>query len=188
MAERKEDQRAATSQPANAPAPEERRTALKMLVTVGGLAYAGALAVPAGQFLMSNAEGGATGGRWIKVGKLGDLTPGVPKRLRVIADQRDAFTVTKNEELGSVWLVRDGDKVHALSATCPHLGCSVDLNADQKSFGCPCHTSKFKTDGAFESGPSPRGMDALETRVTGDVVEINFKRFRQGVSEKEEVA
>jgi cytochrome b6-f complex iron-sulfur subunit/menaquinol-cytochrome c reductase iron-sulfur subunit len=188
MAERKEDQRAATSPPANEPAPEERRSALKMLVTVGGLAYAGALAVPAGQFLMANGESAPAGGRWIKVGRLADLTPGTPKRLRVVADQRDAFTVTKNEELGSVWLLRDGDKVHALSATCPHLGCSIDLNADHKSFGCPCHTSRFKTDGSFESGPSPRAMDALETRVVGDAVEVNFRRFRQGITEKEEVA
>lgn len=167
-----------------------RRSALGTLVTLGGIAYAGALLVPGARFLAASGATSAGGGRWIKVGRLDDLEPGVPRRLRVIGDDKDAFTLTKDQELGSCWVVRDQKGgVRALSATCPHLGCAVDLNADQKSFGCPCHTSRFTIDGSFESGPSPRGMDPLDARVdtaTG-AVEVNFRRYRQGISDREEV-
>jgi cytochrome b6-f complex iron-sulfur subunit/menaquinol-cytochrome c reductase iron-sulfur subunit len=158
-------------------------------VTLGGLAYAGALAAPAACFLASASQGkGASNARWIKVGRLAELSEGVPTRVAVIGDERDAFTVTPNEMLGSVWLMRRGDEIKALSATCPHLGCSVDLNAEKKSFGCPCHASKFSLAGAAESGPSPRAMDPLGARVVDGWVEVDFRRYRQGIAEREEVS
>jgi hypothetical protein len=41
------------------------------------------------------------------------------------------------------------------------------------------------------AGPTPRDMDSLETRLVGDgderFVEVNFKKYRQGVPEREEI-
>lgn len=168
---------------------EPRRGALRVLVTLGGLAYAGVIAVPAIRFASSTGTPGADGGgraRWIRLGRLADLPAGEPRRYQVVGDERDAFTLTREQTLGSVWLVREGDKVRALSATCPHLGCSIDLGADKKSFGCPCHTSRFALAGKAESGPSPRDMDPLETRVVEGYVEVDFRRFRIGVTERKE--
>src|SRR5262249_61672744 len=116
------------------------------------------------------------------------LADGEHSRFAVIGDQRDAFTVTRDHMLGSVWVMRKGDTVRAFSATCPHLGCSVDLNADKKSFGCPCHASRFNLEGTPEAGPSPRALDPLTARVVGGVVEVDFRRYRQGISEREEVS
>jgi cytochrome b6-f complex iron-sulfur subunit/menaquinol-cytochrome c reductase iron-sulfur subunit len=172
--------------------PEERRGALKALIVLGGLAYAGALAAPGASFLAGTAGdgAGASGGhaRWIRVGRLDDLRPSEPRRLQLIGDERDAFTVTKDQMLGSVWVVREGDQVRAMSATCPHLGCAIDLGADRKSFGCPCHASRFALSGATEAGPSPRGMDALAARVVDGWVEVDFRRFRQGIVERQEIS
>lgn len=166
----------------------DRRGALRTLVLVGSAAYTGALVVPAARFLAGTAAGGgAAGGRWVRVARLADLAPGTPRRLAVIGDRRDAFTVSKREVLGSVWLVREGEDVRALSATCPHLGCSIDLGGDGKSFACPCHTSRFALSGAVESGPSPRGMDALAARVVDGFVEVDFRRYREGVPDRQEV-
>jgi menaquinol-cytochrome c reductase iron-sulfur subunit len=165
----------------------DRRRALRTLVTLGGVAYAGAITVPAVRFVAASAEDGQGRTRWLRVGRLDALPQGEPRRVVVVGDERDAYTVTKDQLLGSIWLVREGDKVRAMSAVCPHLGCSIDMNEDRKSFSCPCHTSRFSLAGAAESGPSPRGMDPLEVRVTSGVVEVNFKRFRQGIAERTEV-
>lgn len=168
---------------------EERRTALRALVTIGSLAYAGALAAPAAGFVTAtNGDAGQGRARWVRVGRLADLSPGgAPRRMQVIGDERDAFTITRGQMLGSVWVVREGDRVRAMSATCPHLGCSIDLNSDKQSFGCPCHASRFALSGVPEAGPSPRGLDPLEARVVDGFIEVDFRRFRQGTTEREEV-
>jgi menaquinol-cytochrome c reductase iron-sulfur subunit len=166
---------------------EERRTALRVLATASGLAYAGAIAVPAARFLASTGPAEAGGARWIRIGRLAELPSEVPRRMQVVGDEHDAFTVTRDERLGSVWVRREGEGVRALSATCPHLGCAVDLDADRKSFGCPCHTSTFALAGEVLAGPSPRGMDPLATRVVDGFVEVDFRHFRQGVTDREEV-
>jgi menaquinol-cytochrome c reductase iron-sulfur subunit len=164
-----------------------RRGALRSLVTLGTVAYAGALAAPAAAFLAGAAGGSGGGQRWLRVAALADLPNGQPHRVKVVGNERDAFTVTRDELLGSVWLIREGDRVRALSATCPHLGCAVDLSADRKSFGCPCHTSRFGLSGDAEAGPSPRGMDPLTVRIRDGVVEIDFRRYRQGITERKEL-
>ena len=164
-----------------------RRGALTALVVAGSAVYAGALAVPAYRFLHSDdAGGGGQKERWIRVGRLEALPEGKPTRLSIVGEERDAFNLTRGK-LGSVWVLRKGKEVRALSATCPHLGCSIDLGGDNKSFSCPCHTSRFSLDGKAEAGPSPRAMDELAVRVHEGFVEVDFRRFRQGVPNKVEV-
>jgi menaquinol-cytochrome c reductase iron-sulfur subunit len=187
----------AAPDPPDAPAPpgppgpgaaEGRRGAIRLLVTIGGLAYAGALAVPAARFLADPGGASASGERWIRVARLADLPEGEPRRLAVEGDERDAFTVTRGQILGSVWIERRGDTVRALSATCPHLGCAVDRDASGQGFACPCHTSRFGPDGEAIAGPSPRGMDPLAARIAGEWVEVDFRRFRQGVADRREAS
>jgi len=168
-----------------APEDSSRRGALKVLVTAGSVAYAGALAAAGASFVTSTG-GEASRERWLRSVRLDDLAEGQPRRVPMVGDARDAFTLTPAELLGSVWLVRQGGEVRALSATCPHLGCSIDLAADKKVFSCPCHTSNFAIDGATQSGPSPRAMDTLATRVKDGWVEVDFRKYRQGTAEKKE--
>ncbi|MEZ4295452.1 MAG: Rieske (2Fe-2S) protein [Polyangiaceae bacterium] len=186
MAESNDSNGAKGASPA-APEDESRRGALRVLVTAGSIAYAGTLAAVAGSFATGVAEGGGVRERWLRAVRLEDLPEGEPRRVAMVGDARDAFTVTPAEKLGSVWLIRKGTEVKAMSATCPHLGCAIDLFPDKHGFGCPCHTSAFGLDGATQSGPSPRGMDALATRVTDGWVEVDFRKFRQGTAEKKEV-
>ncbi|HHH11363.1 MAG TPA: Rieske (2Fe-2S) protein [Sorangium sp.] len=168
---------------------EPRRGALRTLVAAGGAVYAGALVVPALGYLNSttaNAAGGKE--RWMRVAPLNSIVDKKLTRVKITGDERDAFTISRNKTLGTVWVERDGTKVRALSAECPHLGCAIDLTGDGKGFACPCHTSRFALDGKSESGPSPRGMDQLSARVKNGWIEVDFRRFRQGVSERVEVA
>jgi menaquinol-cytochrome c reductase iron-sulfur subunit len=163
-----------------------RRGALRALVALGSVAYAGAIAVPATQFVIPSGGAGAGKERWIRVAKASDVTA-EPRRVQVVGDERDAFTVTKGQILGSIWIFREGEAMRAMSATCPHLGCSIDLNPDKKSFACPCHASRFALLGQPEAGPSPRAMDPLATRVEGGWLEVDFRRFRTGITERQEV-
>jgi len=59
-------------------------------------------------------------------------------------------------EARRICVVREGNKLAALSTTCTHLGCIVGL-ADT-GFACPCHGSRFDQDGAVIGGPAPKGL------------------------------
>jgi glycine/D-amino acid oxidase-like deaminating enzyme/nitrite reductase/ring-hydroxylating ferredoxin subunit len=59
---------------------------------------------------------------------------------------------------------RDDDgTVRAVSAVCTHLGCLVAFNPAERTWDCPCHGSRFATDGAVIEGPA---VDDLPTRDT----------------------
>ena len=55
----------------------------------------------------------------------------------------------------------DQGKVHVLAINCSHLGCSVALNATDKSFDCPCHGSRFHLDGTVRHGPAAYPLSNL---------------------------
>lgn len=153
----------------------------------GGTLGCGALAVPIARFVAAPAAQGGGTGRWIRTIRLDALRDGEAKRVALVADHRDAWTIERDVELGAVWLVRSGSSVRAWSTTCPHLGCSVDKASTAKGFYCACHDSSFDEAGKRQSGPSPRDLDTLDTRVEDGVVVVNFRRFRQGTPDKSAV-
>jgi glycine/D-amino acid oxidase-like deaminating enzyme/nitrite reductase/ring-hydroxylating ferredoxin subunit len=44
--------------------------------------------------------------------------------------------------------------VHAVRATCTHLGCLVRFNSAEQTWDCPCHGSRFTIDGSVLDGPA----------------------------------
>jgi menaquinol-cytochrome c reductase iron-sulfur subunit len=125
--------------------------------------------------------------RWLRVAKLEALDEEHPVAVPIVGEQRDAWTLEPNVRLGMVWLRRKGERVTALTAECPHLGCKVGYDKDHKRFGCPCHESAFSQDGERIGGPAPRSMDPLDARVVDGQVEVRFVRFRAQVKERVEV-
>jgi Rieske Fe-S protein len=52
--------------------------------------------------------------------------------------------------------------VRAFSAVCPHLGCVVQWNGDERSFDCPCHGSRFTKEGEVINGPAISGLKEVQ--------------------------
>ena len=50
-----------------------------------------------------------------------------------------------------------------LSPICPHMGCTVHWNNAEKSWDCPCHGSRFDTDGKVIEGPALTGLKLIES-------------------------
>ncbi|HEX8069161.1 MAG TPA: FAD-dependent oxidoreductase [Pyrinomonadaceae bacterium] len=66
--------------------------------------------------------------------------------------------------LSKVAACRDDDGVlHEHSAICPHLGCVVHWNPNERTWDCPCHGSRYAAqDGHVVNGPANRGLAAAE--------------------------
>jgi glycine/D-amino acid oxidase-like deaminating enzyme/nitrite reductase/ring-hydroxylating ferredoxin subunit len=52
--------------------------------------------------------------------------------------------------------------LHAVSARCTHMGCSVRFNDAERSWDCPCHGSRFALDGAVLQGPAVEPLEQRE--------------------------
>jgi len=63
-----------------------------------------------------------------------------------------------------VCIVREGDKVAAISTTCTHLGCIVAPS--ETGFLCPCHGSHFDVDGNVTGGPAPKALSWYQISLT----------------------
>ena len=48
----------------------------------------------------------------------------------------------------------------AVDPQCPHLGCQLEWNPDEKSWDCPCHGSRFDSQGKLLSGPAQTNLAA----------------------------
>jgi cytochrome b6-f complex iron-sulfur subunit/menaquinol-cytochrome c reductase iron-sulfur subunit len=170
--------------PSEARSDRPPRRAVLGTIVAGGVVGCGALLVPVARFLGAPSRADGAAGVWIRAASLDMLAEGVPKRVVLVSDRRDAWVLEKQVELGSAWLIRHRSTVQAFSTVCPHLGCAIDRSASGSGFNCPCHDSAFAPDGRRLTGPSPRGLDALATRIDDSSVHVRFQRFRQGTSEK----
>ena len=68
------------------------------------------------------------------------------------------------------YLIRRGDSVRMLSATCTHAGCLVTWQKQRSQLVCPCHGGTYDGQGAVLSGPPPRPLDQLPVNIENGTV------------------
>jgi len=51
------------------------------------------------------------------------------------------------------------EKIYAVSTRCPHLGCQLEWNPDEKSWDCPCHGSRFDYKGNLLDNPAQKNLE-----------------------------
>ena len=82
------------------------------------------------------------------IGAIEDIRPGEGK---LVSFKGEKLAVSRDEN----------GTATAVDRTCTHLGCIVHWNRMEKTWDCPCHGSRFRSDGEVIEGPA---IKALEKR------------------------
>jgi cytochrome b6-f complex iron-sulfur subunit len=144
--------------------PASRRDVLCTLGVGAGLAALGAEAVASLRSLVPNVSYDAP--TTVKIG----LPKEFPDGLSYLPEER-------------LFVFRDGKTFHAVSAVCTHLGCTVRAEALPRPrrrapggvplrttyrFLCPCHGSRYDSEGNNVAGPAPRPLAWYRLTVAPD--------------------
>jgi Rieske Fe-S protein len=170
-----------------APSPDRR----SFLAIVLGAVMAGAgalLTIPLVRFALYPIFAKSEDTGWSDVGAAGDFASlSDPFQMMITVSQIDGWRESLAQK--AVYVTKDSQgQLEVLSAVCPHLGCQVPWSADKKAFFCPCHGSVFAPDGARISGPTPRGLDSLQSTIQDGRLKVRYQYFRQLLPGKEPVS
>lgn len=76
------------------------------------------------------------------------------KRKDVIELENDSSMIIKyNKKYVGIYKDKNGE-VYAIDIRCPHLGCILSFNKEERAYECPCHGSKFDYKGNLIYSPS----------------------------------
>ena len=171
------------------PAPQQDRrsflaTALGAVMTAAGAL----LAIPLVRFALYPIFAKSNDADWSDVGPTGDFASlSEPVQKMITISQVDGWRESLSQK--AVYVTKDSQgQLEVLSAICPHLGCQVPWSTEKKAFFCPCHGSVFAPDGSRISGPTPRGLDSLESTVQDGRLKVRYQYFRQLLPGKEPVS
>jgi Rieske Fe-S protein len=103
------------------------------------------------------------GGDTVVAGRIGELQPNSAKIFRF--GNRPGLLVRTAE-----------GEYRALSATCTHLGCTVQYKADQHRIWCACHNGQFDLAGRNIAGPPPRPLELFEVHQQGEDLVVSRKQ------------
>ncbi|MGV9010957.1 MAG: FAD-dependent oxidoreductase [Flavobacteriales bacterium] len=91
-----------------------------------------------------------------KLGSLGDIARGEGK---VVQHDGHAVGLFRDEE----------GQLHGVSPACSHIKCTVAWNATERSWDCPCHGSRFGSDGVVLTAPARKPLQRVSI-VGGKVI------------------
>ena len=165
-----------------------RRSFLGMLIGAGSLGIAAVLSAPVVRFVLHPLLSTTTETKWSDVGNVDEFASlNGPVKRTILVEQKDGWRKIVSEK--AIYIIRDTHgNLHVLSPVCSHLGCLISWRESQQQFVCPCHVGIFASDGSRISGPPPRSMDELESKIENGILKVRYQYFRQLVSSKEVMA
>ncbi len=170
-----------------APAPRRGFLLKALALLLGAAAYLTPVIVGVASFLNPLRQK-RQAGQFMRLATLDALpSDGTPLKTTVTMDRVDAWNRVANQPVGAVFLRRVGaSEVRAIHVVCPHAGCFVTFDAQQRGFFCPCHNASFDIEGQRldATSSSPRDLDTLECKVEGSEVWVRYENFRSGTAEK----
>lgn len=108
-------------------------------------------------FVAEQANTLAQYGEWMKGGEVDSVDEIAAGDGAILRDGVSKIAVYRDEQGG----------LHAVSAKCTHLGCVVHWNSAEQSWDCPCHGSRFGTDGEVLHGPAATALAAVTLDTEG---------------------
>ena len=148
-----------------------RRRFLSGLIGVVAGAVTALVGLPAIGYLISPGVKRQNEEKWLTLGPISTLTPGVPTGFPYSRKIKDGWV--EATQTGVAYAVtHDGENVKAYSNVCTHLSCRVAWDDERNGFFCPCHDALFDVDGEIVKGPPPRPLDQFETKIDNGQLQI----------------
>ncbi len=148
--------------PPSAPADLPRRRVINVLLGTGLLASAASFFYPIVRYLIPP-KLPDLGGNTVVAARVSELKPNTAKMFR-FGTRPGLLIETASGEY------------RAMSATCTHLGCTVQYRPDLREVWCACHNGMYDLNGRNISGPPPRPLELFEVQVRGDQIFVRRKQ------------
>ncbi len=149
-----------------------RRGLLSLLATLLGGAIAGGLGLLGALFAKATSRWPARqAARFTALCRLDALQDGTPLATGFSFDRVEGWYRERVKRL--VYVMKDAQGAPVvLSRSCTHLGCPVRWKAKTSTFDCACHGGVFDAQGTPIDGPPKDPLKRLNTRIAGDMVEV----------------
>jgi len=147
-----------------------RRQLLNFLTGAVVASTAGAALYPLAKYFIPPSESGV-GGEIIAKDKLGNPIPasqilaeppGTRALVAGLAGEPTYLIVKQNGAIDDRGIVDN----------CTHLGCTFPWNETDQQFQCPCHGSRYSSDGSVVRGPAPLPLKLVRVTVENNTILI----------------
>jgi cytochrome b6-f complex iron-sulfur subunit len=125
-----------------------------VLLTVGFVSTAAAIAYPVARFLVPPDSGEAS---------TNSVVAGKSAALKA----NSALIVPFGSKPAIVIRTAEGT-LKAFNAVCTHLECTVQFKADTSQIWCACHNGLYDLGGNVVSGPPPRSLESFAVNLRGE--------------------
>lgn len=140
---------------------ESKRDFLKYILGGGLLAWAASILYPLFAYLKPPKQGEVEVTS-VKAGKRSEI-------------EKDSGKIVKFGTKPVILIRTAAGDLHAFSATCTHLDCTVQYRKDMGVIWCACHNGKYDLTGRNIAGPPPRPLDEYRVVVQGEEILISKK-------------